>query len=98
MKPPVDFTFPEAEATCRRVIDAGGFIVQKWTCSGCKDRLYGTEPNVLTERGHCPKCNTVTDIRTQGCGFMLIQQLGGTPVTIDQVRQMINSQRGETLQ
>lgn len=98
MKLPVkDFPFAVIEESCRKVIADGGFIVQKWTCSGCKARLSGSEPNLLTHNGHCPTCNTVTDILATGCNFTLI--IPGGPVTLDQVREMIGAKRnGETLQ
>lgn len=44
---------------------------QKFTCSGCGQRLTIDEPNVLYETGTCDKCPAVTDIRKQGCNFMI---------------------------
>lgn len=63
----------EAEA----LVLAGNLVFQKWTCAFCGERVSGSIPNVFNTRGIHEDCavNTVgeTDIKTQGCNYMLIQ-------------------------
>jgi len=46
-------------------------IHQKYTCAGCGARLGIDEPNVFYETGTCDKCDAVTNIRKQGCNYMI---------------------------
>lgn len=68
-----DFPLAEIETICERAIQNGGFILQKWTCAGCGQRLTGSNINVLVHKGHCQHCNTFTDLDQRGCNFALIQ-------------------------
>lgn len=47
---------------------------QKFTCSGCGQRLTIDEPNVLHAEGTCDKCPAVTKI--EKCNYLLV--IGGS--------------------
>lgn len=70
---PEDFPFAEVEASCRTAIARGCFIIQKWTCAGCAQRITGGTVNFFCREGHCQHCNTVTDLVARGCNFVLVK-------------------------
>lgn len=84
---PKDFPFAEIEASCRAVVAAGSFIIQKWTCGGCDRRVGANSVNVLTHAGHCQHCGHVTDLDERGCNFTLIKP--SRPMTAAEVEQML---------
>jgi hypothetical protein len=45
---------------------------QKFTCSGCGQRLTIDKPNSFHTIGTCDKCSAVTDIRIRGCNYLLV--------------------------
>jgi hypothetical protein len=47
-------------------------IFQKFTCSGCGQRLTMDVPNTFYTHGTCDKCGVTTDIKAQGCNFLMI--------------------------
>lgn len=62
---------------------------QKFTCSGCGQRLGMDEPNKFFTHGTCDRCPALTDIRKDGCNYVLIVPApAGTPdgITIAQTR------------
>jgi hypothetical protein len=66
----LDHPLLEVAASAQNVIENGGTVYQKFTCAGCGERLAMDEPNVFYETGTCDKCDTVTDIKAQGCNFV----------------------------
>lgn len=58
---------------CEKLVEAGATIFQKFTCIGCRARQTMAVPNALYTTGSCDECGCVTDIRKEGCGFMLVQ-------------------------
>jgi len=68
----MDHPFYEVAATAKDAMDRGGKVYQKYTCSGCGERLMMDEPNVFYKTGRCDKCGTVTNIEEQGCNYMLV--------------------------
>lgn len=82
-----DFPLSEIAHSCDLVIKNGGFILQKWTCDGCKRRLTANNVNVMVENGHCQHCNTVTDLKLRGCNFALLQP--SQPMTVAEIEQRL---------
>jgi hypothetical protein len=67
-----DFPFDEVCDTARRLAVEGHKVYQKFTCVGCGQRLTMDEPNHFYEEGTCDKCDAVTDIKKQGCNYMVV--------------------------
>jgi hypothetical protein len=53
----------------------GATIYQKWTCAGCGETVTANKANHWTEMGHHEDCGHVTNMREQGCNYMLIKRL-----------------------
>jgi predicted RNA-binding Zn-ribbon protein involved in translation (DUF1610 family) len=45
---------------------------QKFTCTGCGQRLTMDEPNTFFSTGNCDRCAAVTDIRARGCNYLVV--------------------------
>jgi hypothetical protein len=67
---------------------AGRECFQKFTCAKCGQRLTMEDPNVLYTKGHCDKCGHMTDIKAQGCNYLLAAR----NVTSEEVADLL---RGE---
>ncbi len=89
---PENFPLAVIAERCREAIARGGFILQKWTCVGCGQRITGGNVNVITERGHCQHCNTNTDITVHGCNYMLIQP--SRPMTVAELETDLGLNEG----
>jgi len=72
---PKNFPLAEVIPACRRLVDAGATIYQKWTCGGCGRRVQGNNPNMIVEMGHCEECGHITDLKKTGCNYTLIGEL-----------------------
>jgi hypothetical protein len=68
----VDFPWDEVVMEAERLTRAGFQVYQKFTCSGCGQRLTIETPNRFYETGSCDKCDVITDIKKQGCNFLLV--------------------------
>jgi hypothetical protein len=53
----------------------GAMFFQQYNCSGCGSKLTMDEANKFYTHGSCDRCPTITDIRKDGCNFMIV--LGG---------------------
>jgi hypothetical protein len=72
-----DFPFDQiCDAVLEQSRKRGHFCYQKFTCSGCGARLTMDQPNIIFETGTCDKCPAITDIKKQGCNYMLQIKLG----------------------
>jgi hypothetical protein len=67
-----DFPFDECMAAAKQLALDGALVHQKWTCDGCGDRVTANHPNTWTEFGHHEDCGHVTNIRKNGCNYMII--------------------------
>lgn len=70
-----DHPFEEVLQRANEHANEGRLIFQKYTCRSCGARLTMEEPNAMWEEGTCdqPQCaGIVTDIRAQGCNYMMI--------------------------
>lgn len=70
-----DFPFDAVRAKADKFVQAGHDVYQKFTCSGCGARLAMDEPNVFHEKGTCDKCPAITDIKRQGCNYLVHMRL-----------------------
>jgi hypothetical protein len=75
----LDFPFDEVVEGAKRKIAAGFTVYQKFSCANCGTRLGIDEPNRFYTTGTCPECEHVTDIRKQGCNYMMTGNLGDLP-------------------
>lgn len=66
-----DYPFDDVVKKAEALIAQGANVYQKFTCSGCGNRLTMGEPNKFFETGTCDKCPTVTDIKSKGCNYMV---------------------------
>lgn len=48
---------------------------QKFTCAGCGNRLTIDEPFRFYTQGTCDNCPAVTDIRAQGCNYLIVMEV-----------------------
>lgn len=71
-----DHPLSEVLKTATTLCQRGANVFQKFTCSKCGERLTMEEPNKFWEYGTCDKCGTVTNIKAQGCNYMLEMRLG----------------------
>jgi hypothetical protein len=70
-----DYPWEEVTAAASQLAAAGYNVHQKFTCAGCGQRLTMEEPNQFYEQGSCDKCDAVTDIKKQGCNYLLHKAL-----------------------
>jgi hypothetical protein len=70
-----DYPFDEVAAAAEKLANAGHKIHQKFTCAGCGQRLTIEEPNVFYTEGTCDQCPAVTNIREQGCNYLIYMRL-----------------------
>ena len=68
----LDFPFDEVIAECRIKAAEGARCYQKFSCSKCGQRLTMEQPNMFWHEGACDQCGTLTDIKAQGCNYMLL--------------------------
>jgi hypothetical protein len=72
---PKDFPFYEIAAAVKKHAAAGDECYQKFTCAKCGQRLTMDIPNIIYETGTCDRCGHLTDIKSQGCNFLLSRSL-----------------------
>jgi hypothetical protein len=82
-----DHPLLEVMETAERVIKDGGFIIQKWTCGGCGQRIFSDNVNRMCPRGHCHHCQHVTDLTVTGCNFAAI--MPSFPMTVAEVEKAL---------
>lgn len=66
----IDLPFDEAAEAADKIVQSGGTVYQKFTCSCCGTRQTIETPNKFYRTGQCEECNTVTDLTE--CGFMAL--------------------------
>jgi hypothetical protein len=71
MSETLNHPFYEVAAGAKEVIDRGGQVFQKFTCSSCGKRLAMDVPNVFYKTGSCDKCGAITNIEETGCNFLV---------------------------
>ena len=58
--------------TASEFVAGGATVYQKFTCTECDNRLTIEEANTFYTAATCDRCGKVTDIRKNGCNYMLI--------------------------
>ncbi len=71
-----DHPFDDVVKTAQQYIGLGAWIFQKFSCAHCRARQTIEQANVLHTHGTCQECGCLTDIRAQGCNYMMIQRPG----------------------
>jgi hypothetical protein len=72
-----DHPFDKVARDAAAKVRDGFTIYQKFTCAGCGNRLTIDVPNQFFETGACDNCDAITDIKKQGCNYLLMT----TPVS-----------------
>ena len=67
-----DIPFDECCKRAELAVQAGFDTYQKFTCHHCKARQTIQDLNHFHTFGICEECDSVTDLKKQGCGFMAI--------------------------
>ena len=75
MKKTLNHPFHKVVRDANKVIAEGATVYQKFTCSGCGERLGMEKPNVFYTTGTCDKCNVVTNIKLTGCNYMTVWRM-----------------------
>lgn len=70
-----DIPLLEAAAKAYEVIDAGGTVWQKFTCTHCGARQTMDIPNLMYEHGTCEECGKDTCIHKRGCGLVIAMHI-----------------------
>lgn len=69
-----DFPWDEIIRAVEQHNKMGHDCFQKFTCAKCKNRLMIEQPNRFHTTASCDKCGHVTDIKKQGCNYMLLMR------------------------
>lgn len=69
-----DYPFEDIAAAVDRLAAKGWQCFQKFTCEKCSNRLTMDEPNVLYETGTCDVCGHVSNIKANGCNYLVVGQ------------------------
>lgn len=82
----------EVIASAQDIIDKGGAVLQKFTCSGCGARQTMDKPNKFYTSGSCGECGHITDIAKDGCNFIaIIPQTSAGKASLQQILDKVNS-------
>ena len=63
--------FDDVVREATRHIKAGHRVHQQFNCAHCGTKQGMETPNVFYERGICEECGKETDIKRDGCNYML---------------------------
>ena len=66
------YDFDEVCRNAKAHADAGRFVFQQFNCAHCGMKQTMEEANVFHTSGICEECGKLTDIKKDGCNFMLI--------------------------
>jgi hypothetical protein len=64
--------FDGVVADADKYIREGWSIYQQFNCAACGTKQTMETPNRLYTKGTCEECGHVTDIRRDGCNYMLV--------------------------
>jgi hypothetical protein len=67
-----DYPFYEVAKTAWEHVAKGRQVHQKFTCAKCQMRLTMATANQFFETGTCDHCGHVTNIKFQGCNYLVI--------------------------
>lgn len=66
--------------TADMVVKSGGDVYQEFTCAGCGAKQTIPQANTFYESATCEECNHLTDIKTDGCNYLVI--FGSMPLDL----------------
>jgi hypothetical protein len=72
-----DYPFDDIVKAVQEHAAKGHHCYQKFTCSGCGARLAIDVPNTMHTLGTCDQCGATTDIKKNGCNYLVVIP-GGT--------------------
>lgn len=70
-----DYPFDEVAKTAKEAALLGAEVHQKFTCAKCGVRQTIAEPNKFYTKGKCEECGHITDIKAQGCNYLIIRTI-----------------------
>lgn len=73
----LDHPFEEVLARAEQLVAEGATIFQKFTCANCGARQTMEEKNTFFAEGSCEECGYITNIRAQGCNYLVVMDLHG---------------------
>jgi hypothetical protein len=66
-----NYPLDECAAKAERLVAAGAQVYQKFTCSSCGSRQTIDTPNVFYTTGRCEECGHITNIKADGCNYLV---------------------------
>jgi len=66
------FPFNECVTQATQAMKQGFTVHQQWNCAHCGVKQTMGESNAFFTKGNCEECGKLTDIRKNGCNYMLI--------------------------
>ena len=76
-----DYPFDVCAKDADKLIAKGYTVLQKFTCSGCGNRLTMPTPNVFYRSGTCDKCEALTII--EKCNYLV------TTISPEQIKSLM---------
>lgn len=70
-----NYPFYDVVEQANQLIQKGAIVYQKFTCDECGVRQTMDVPNTFYKFGRCEECGGSTNIETEGCNFLLVQEL-----------------------
>jgi hypothetical protein len=64
--------FDECLMAADEVIRKGGTVYQQFNCSSCGTKQTMDDANVFHKLGRCEECEAITDIKHEGCNYMVV--------------------------
>lgn len=65
-----DYPILDCAAQAFEIVERGGDVYQKWTCSHCNSRQTMEEKNKFFTSGKCEECNKITEIKE--CNYLAV--------------------------
>lgn len=63
--------FDECVKAAIPYMESGARVYQQFNCAGCGRKQTMSLPNTFFEKGICEECKHETDIKHDGCNYML---------------------------
>lgn len=63
--------FEECLKQAYKLAQAGHRVYQQFNCAKCGAKQTMDTPNAFFEQGGCEECGHITDIKKDGCNYML---------------------------
>lgn len=94
------YPFYEVARAVQGEIARGRWVLQKFSCQHCGNRLTMSDANVFYTYGTCDKCQGYTNIEQAGCNFSLLIP-GRRSLTelaaVSEIKPPIEGRRGLTI-